>query len=464
MPLHWHENRILGDVMLNILRGKVIEPLYEVVIGSPKRGHWQQLEKNQWLPLERQLEMQWQRLSALLNYAYRNNAFYRERFEKIGIVPADIKKPEDMAKLPVLKKKDVRAAGLRMLSNRYRPENLLKFKTGGSTGKSLEVYITEECSEMRSACARRHSRWAGWEPGEPVGAVWGNPEIPRTVKERLKSWLVGPTIYLDTMNVSEDSVKSFASEWSRVKPTLLFGHAHSLYVLAQYIRDLSINDVRPKGIVSSSMMLLPHERRYIEEVFGIKVFDRYGCEELSLIAAECEKHNGMHLNVEHLFIEFLREDDTWVQPGGTGRIAVTDLINRAMPFIRYEIEDVGVPSDRMCTCGRGSPLMESVTGRTADFLVRRDGSRVAGVSLIENTLTKIPGIIQMQIIQESLDVIRLKVVKDVEFGVDQQRTLLEYFKELFGKETVVHLEAVNEIKPEKSGKYRFSICKLERSN
>src|SRR5207253_7378470 len=63
-----------------------------------------------------------------------------------------------------------------------------------------------------------------------------------------------------------------------------------------------------------------------------------------------------------------------------------------MPFIRYRIEDVGVPSDRRCSCGRGLPLMERVTGRVADYLKRRDGSMVAGVSLVERTLTAIPGL------------------------------------------------------------------------
>ena len=106
---------------------------------------------------------------------------------------------------------------------------------------------------------------------------------------------------------------------------------------------------------------------------------------MALIASECERHQGLHLNIEHLFIEFLRPDGTQAAPGEEGTIVITDLINRGMPFIRYRIEDVGVPSDRRCTCGRGLPLMERVTGRVADYLKRRDGSLVAGVSLVERT-------------------------------------------------------------------------------
>ena len=131
---------------------------------------------------------------------------------------------------------------------------------------------------------------------------------------------------------------------------------------------MQIKTIQPKGIICSSMMLLPHERRQIEEVFGVKVINRYGCEEVSLIASECEKHEGLHLNVEHLFIEFIRSDGQDAKPGESGSIIVTDLINKAMPFIRYQIEDSGVPTDRRCSCGRGLPLMSEVTGRLADFL------------------------------------------------------------------------------------------------
>src|SRR5260370_42203826 len=99
----------------------------------------------------------------------------------------------------------------------------------------------------------------------------------------------------------------------------------------------------------------------------------------------------MHLNIEHLYIEFLRPDGTAAAPEEEGGIVITDLLNRGMPFIRYRIEDVGVPSDRRCACGRGLPLMERVTGRVADYLKRRDGSMVAGVSLVGGTAAAVPG-------------------------------------------------------------------------
>jgi phenylacetate-CoA ligase len=423
--------------------------------------HWRKLEKTQYLPVEELKRMQWERFVDMVRFAYHENRFYRELYDAAGIKPRDIRSREDVLRLPVVTKEDIRRNYDTMISTGFEKQRLLRFKTGGSTGKSLELWVTEECCEIHNACAVRHDRWSGWEPGEPVGALWGNPPLPEGLKGRLKKLLLSPTIYLDTMEVTEKSVREFAGEWQKVKPTLLFGHAHSIYLLAGLVRELSIDAIRPRGIISTSMMLLSNERRFIEEVFGVPVFDRYGCEEVSLIASECERHEGMHINIDHLYVEFLRDDGRYAGPGETGKIIVTDLTNRAMPFIRYQVEDVGVPSDKVCSCGRGLPLMESVTGRLADFLIRKDGTRVAGISLIENTLTRVPGIDQMQIIQESMELIVLNVVPGGSFTSAAGETLCSYLEKVFQME--IRMNLVPSIRQEKSGKYRFSICKVSCS-
>jgi len=396
-----------------------------------------------------------------LNYAYYNNRFYRRRFYEAGIKPEHIKYPEDLKKIPVLTKEEIRKNMPHIISSRFNRHELLRFKTGGSTGKPLEIYITEECSELRNACARRHYRWTGWKPGEPIGAVWGNPPLLNSLKKKLKWYLLNPVIYLDTMNVDEKAVLEFAKEWKRVKPTLLFGHSHSIYLLAQYVQELGVTEIRPKGIIGTSMMLLANERKFIERVFGVKVFNRYGCEEVSLIASECERHEGTHLNIEHLFIEFIKDDGFSAEPGEQGKIIVTDLFNKAMPFIRYQVEDIGIPSDRQCTCGRGLPLLEKVIGRTADFLIKRDGSKVAGISLIENTLTKYPGIKQMQIVQDAIDKFTINIVPDRKYLPEIERELVAYFRKTFGADVYILLLTKKKIEPEKSGKYRFSICRIK---
>lgn len=446
--------------MMDVVRRAIMEPFHGWVSKSPKLKYWRELEGTQYLSESRLKEIQWYRLKGMLQFVWENNEFYLRRFQASGVSPKTIRSPEDLRLLPLLNKAEIRANTPAMISRGFVIDELQKAKTGGSTGKPLELYFTENCSELRNACARRHDRWSGWEVGEPVGAVWGNPDMPHNLKEKLKHWLLAPCVYLDTMRVIDETVIAFTRSWKKAKPTLLFGHAHSLYLLAQYVQRLGINEIQPKAIISTSMMLLPHEREFIERVFHVRVSDRYGCEEVSLIASECEKHEGLHLNIEHLYIEFLGDDGSPVKAGEPGRIVVTDLMNYAMPFIRYEVEDVGVPTDAKCSCGRGLPLIAKVYGRIADFLVKADGTRVAGVSLIENTLTSIPGIYQMQIIQEAVDQIIIRIVPGVRYCANTVSSLIAYFQDVFGHNSQVIIETINAIPSETSGKYRFSICKV----
>src|SRR5205807_2714000 len=127
----------------------------------------------------------------------------------------------------------------------------------------------------------------------------------------------------------------FAEQLPRRKPTLLFGHAHSVYLFAEYVRRMGLPGIRPRGVITTAMVLHSWQRRSIEEVFGCPVTNRYGCEEVSLIACECERHHGLHVNADGVFAEIMRADDTGAlthpaRPGEPGSVVVTDLTNRAM--------------------------------------------------------------------------------------------------------------------------------------
>jgi len=262
------------------------------------------------------------------------------------------------------------------------------------------------------------------------------------------------------MDINPRSVLRFVEKWRRTNPKMIFGHSHSIYILAKYLKELEVQDLRPVGIISTSMMLLGPERQFIEGAFGCPVTNRYGCEEVGLIACECEQHKGLHLNLDHVVVEFLREDGSVAKPGEDANIVVTDLINRGMPLIRYCVGDMGVPSDRTCACGRGHALMERVTGRQADFLKRPDGSMVAGVSLVERTLTAIPGIEQMQLVQSELHRVAVKLVKGKQFDEKSEDALRREFRSVFGDAVAIEIQYVPLLDQTGAGKYRFSICNV----
>ena len=131
-----------------------------------------------------------------------------------------------------------------------------------------------------------------------------------------------------------------------------------------------------------------------------------------------------------------------------------------MPLIRYSVEDVGVPSDRVCKCGRGLPIMESVVGRVADFLKRVDGTLVAGVSLVERTLTAVAGVEQMQLVQNKLEEVVVYIVKSGRCDKAIMADLTTEFESALGKNMKIIYKFVEVIPQEKTGKYRFSICNI----
>ena len=441
------------------LRRQIVEPAWARWSGTPLLRAWRELEETQFLPAAVLREWQEERLRALISAACRDTPFYARRIAEAGVTPDEIRTVDDLRRLPIITKHEIRTRVSELRSRAVHASSLLEFRTGGSTGTPLVLFVTEDVSEQRNACARRSNRWTGWEVGEPVGAVWGNPKLPQTMKERLRWELLEPVIYLDTMAVTPQSVERFAREWQRVRPTLLFGHSHSLYLLARILADLGIEAIRPKGVISTSMMLLAPERNIMENVFGVRVFDRYGCEEVDLIGCECDRHTGMHINIDQLVVEFVREDGSPANAGETAYVVVTDLLNHAMPLIRYRIEDLAERLDERCACGRGLPLMSRVAGRVADFLVRHDGARVAGVSLIENSLTRFPGIEQMQLVQEELGRILVRVVPASDYAEATRQALLDYFATTFPGARI-ELELVERIAREPNGKYRFAICSI----
>ena len=139
---------------------------------------------------------------------------------------------------------------------------------------------------------------------------------------------------------------------------------------------------------------------------------------------------------------------------------MTDLANYGMPFIRYKVGDLAVPSDKICPCGRGFPLLERVEGRTADYLVTPDGMLISGISLTENFATLLPGLEQIQIVQERTDFLLLRIVRGESFDNRSLQRIEELMLKRFGPRMQYECNFVERINQEPSGKYRFVISKV----
>lgn len=446
--------------MISIMNRGIVQPLMAWRSGSLHLRYLKQLRQRQYDDPATIRARQLDALRTVLDHAYETVPYYRGRFQERGFHPSDLRKLEDLAFLPVLTKADIRENGDRLHSTLFRGQRLLRKKTSGSTGVPLEVVVDRGSVEWKTACTIRSDEWSGWRLGRRVAKVWGNPEYRKHgLKGCVRNFLVDRARYLDTIGIDDTRMAEFARSLRRRRASLLFGHAHSLYLFACYAKKHCPGSIRPDGIISTAMLLHDWQREVIERAFGCKVTNRYGCEEVSLIACECERHRGFHLNADSLYAEVIA-DRPGSREAGEGSLVVTDLTNLAMPLIRYKVGDVVVKSDRPCACGRGLPLIERVEGREADYVLTPAGKLISGISLTENFALHIRGAAQVQIVQEEVRYLRLRMVAGDEFGPDSRRQIEELVRNTFGPEMRYDVEIVDAIPQEPSGKYRFCISKV----
>lgn len=446
------------DIRKHLIK-KILAPLWASKEGSDYLYYLQRIEVSRCLPMEQVRRIQLARLQHLVKYAYENTDYYRELFDTYDFKLGDTTSLADLQQLPLLTKDDLRAHRDLMVSRVIPREKLTVKKTSGSTGIYVELYVDEESTQWKRAVTVSYDRWAGWDIGERVGAIWGNPECYQNWRAYLRNLLLTRHIPLDTLKMDPATMRQYHATLLRKKPAILFGHAHSLFLFAQFMEQNGLSGIRPKGIISTAMVLHPFERQTIERVFGCRVTNRYGCEEVSLIACECP-HGNMHLNCDTLIVECIR-DGKPVAPGEPGAIVVTDLTNYGMPMIRYKVGDVGILSHKTsCPCGCTYPILESLEGRVADYVVTPDGSYISGISLTENFAMQLPGIKQLQIVQEQIDQLMFRIVKGELFSDQTLRDLDQLAKERFSSRMHYQVEYVDSIQSESSGKYRFCISKL----
>lgn len=440
-----------------------VAPAWAAWERSPYLRHYRRLLETQFDCPERIRDRQWERLTALVAHAWQTAPFWRQRLSEAGLESGRIRAWDDFRTIPLLTKADLRARRADMLSDQFQTAAVHDRKTSGSTGVSVHVVVDDAAQQFQRACTLRSDEWSGWRLGERVAAVWGNPQyLKHGLRGRLRNALLDRATYLDTLKMDEAAMDRFAAVLRRWPPSLLFGHAHSLYLFAQFLRGRGRADIRPRGIISSAMVLHDWERQAIEEVFQCRVTNRYGCEEVSLIACECERHEGLHVNADALYLEVLRPDGTPAAAGEAGIVVVTDLLNQALPMIRYQVGDMAVPSPRPCSCGRGLPLLERIDGRIADYVVTPRGELISGISLTENFAVMVPGVAQLQIVQEELDRFVFRIVRGPGFGRDSLATIDSLVAERFGLDVRYECDYVDRIPSEPSGKYRFCISRVEK--
>lgn len=441
---------------------QVLFPFYESFLrGRNTLKYLNELEKNQRLSKDELHDIQIRKLQKLMKHAYQNVPYYRAIFDKVNLKPEDITTFDDFRQFPFLSKQDIKKNKANLLAENYKGIDRVIDSTGGSTGELIEFEYSRDNYERRTASAIRGDEWSGWKLGERNTIIWGRHIVNETLIHRLKKSLdytIKRFQYICSYNFSIDSIPKYIRMINKFKPALITSYTTPLYYIAKYIKDKGIACHSPKAIITSAEKLFDYQRSIIEYAFKARVFNRYGCTEVGFIAAECEKHNGMHINADNLIVEFVRNGKL-VRPGEIGEIVITDLNNYLMPFIRYKIGDAGIPCDDTCNCGIRLPLMKELEGRTVDIIVTPDGRYIPG-QLFQYMLDIVKGIEQFQVLQKEKHNIILKIVVNEDFQKNYLDILSDTLIQIIGKQIDLNIQIVDQIVPAKSGKYRYIMSEV----
>jgi phenylacetate-CoA ligase len=439
---------------------RVLFPLHEKLKGHHSVAVLREMERTQWLSGEHLRQLQLQRLQELLIHAGRYVPYFRELFARIGFDPTRVTRLEDLRKLPILRKPAMRAAGDRLVAE--GAQGLKHFSTTGSTGDPLRFYLGTRRISHDVATKWRATRWWGVDIGDREFVAWSSPiELTRQDRlRRVRDWLFRTTL-VPSIALSPSKLDEILRIVRDLRPTMLYGYPSSLTLIAQRAmhRGVPLNDLGVKVAFTTAEKLYPHQRKAISDAFGCPVADAYGGRDAGFVAHECPA-GGLHITAEDIIVETVDEHGEPVSPGRPGEVLVTHLFSHESPFIRYANGDVAVLSDRVCPCGRGLPLMEAVMGRTNDFLLALDGSKVHDVAFAMH-LRDMPGVEQFKIVQESAELTRLQLVTGPGFDEARARHTLEtVFRHHLGAGVRLAIERVGAIEPEPSGKYRYVVSRL----
>jgi len=438
----------------------VIYPFYRGLRGDKLISFLEELERNQWLSREEIEEIQWRRLEAYLRQITTHVPYYRELFQKEGIRVEEIQSPIDFQRIPLLSKDDIRAAKDRIVTKDPFRRGVAS-NTGGSTGEPLYFYTDMAASALRRANTLRTTRMAGIDIGDKQAIIWGF-HLDRPFKERFTSAIrdyFSNILYLSSFNMSEEAMGRYARMLNRFKPDLILGYPSAVSQFAEFCKAHRFTSIRPRAAMSSGEKLFPHQAELIGGTFACPVFDRYGSNEFDGVAQECDRHAGLHVFNDILFVEVIHESGRPAVSGEVGEIVVTDLSNLYMPFLRYRTGDLAVPTLRTCDCGRGFPLLDRIEGRMFDAIVTPDGKSAGG--FFWTYLSRaVPGIEQFQIEQRERSGVVFRIVPGPEWKEEHKQELERKIKENMGPSFGVTFDVVREIPLTPSGKFRFISSRL----
>lgn len=309
----------------------------------------------------------------IVAYHLKHNSFYKSFVGKNDV--------SNWNAIPVMTKRDLQQSLEQRLSEGFTEKNVYVNKTSGSSGDPF-VFAKDKFSHaMTWAIIQNRFGWYDLDFNSSKQArFYGIPLDTKVYyKERFKD-VLSKRIRFSVFDLSDTAFTKHLKKFETTAFDYINGYTSSIVQFAKFLqkKNTVLKDYCPtlKACIVTSEMLFDDDKQLMETVFGVPVINEYGASELDLIAFQ-NLENNWQLNSETLFVEILDEFDKPVPKGEEGRVVITSLYNKAHPFIRYDIGDIGIISESGTV---RKPILKKLIGRTNDIAILPSGKKAAGLT------------------------------------------------------------------------------------
>jgi phenylacetate-CoA ligase len=408
------------------------------------------LERDFWTARQWQ-EWRENRLAFILRRAAEKVPYYRASWATRR-TKGDRSSPEILENWEILEKKTLRENAAAFVADDCDRRKMFHDHTSGTTGTSLDIWASEQTVKLWYAMFdARSRRWYGVSRRDRW-AILGGQMITPQAQRRPPFWVWNAPmkqLYLSSYHLAPDLIGYYLDALCKYRIRYLLGYPSALYELARGALLLKRKDLRLDVVITNAEPVYDFQRETIQQAFACPVRETYGMAETVAAAGECQR-GRLHQWLDAGIIEAENEKNSLRD------FICTGLINPDMPLVRYRVGDSGVFSENLCECGRTLPLIEKIEGRTDDVLLTADGRSVGRLDpVFKNDLP----ILEVQIIQETLERIRVKFVPAIDYEASAGRELTARLKERMGDVEIV-LESVIRIPRTDRGKFRAVVCQL----
>ena len=393
-------------------------------------------------------------------HAYRHVPYYREVLNGLHLKPSDFKTAADLARLPILERRQVQEAPEKFISLAEDISRCLVLRTGGSAGTPLIVYQDPRAVLKDLGHQQRYRAVLSSVIGKRLRyrETWILPlqSSPHKIRRywRARTFLVNrvipPKQYLSMYDPPETNVPLL----NVFKPEAIQSYGSYIETLFAYLSAAETPFVRPKVLGFGGDNVSASARRMIKDKFGLECFSAYSSVEAWRIAFECPEHRGLHINEDLYPLRIVDSRGRTLPPGEAGDVVVSNLVNRAMVFLNYRLGDIASLLPGSCPCGRTLPLMSYPLGRSDDWIERPEGGPLHAQA-VHTLLRDESEVWQYQVTQETLFCFKIAlVVKD---SCDREKTrkrVTANFKQAFGENAKVEVAFVPSIPRTEGGKVR----------